>query len=450
MEESPHKCPVCSRSFNQRSNLKTHLLTHTDHKPYECGSCGKVFRRNCDLRRHALTHAVGDVPPEAFTESESERSPSRDSSSVVRRRSVSPNARSCHLSASIAERSSSGNYAARPVIGEVRPQLHIRKDLHDRPPASSSLSAPLAVPPSSSQLPSSFNSFRKKATSEVLGRHLVFENSIASMRSASTYSSILVASGASSSASAVTNSTSSAGVKSELSVVNVTGLPLLREGRTATTSCTTAATETPPEGLPRSSVGEQVPASSIATTAQATDFSSAARIDLKSEKTRDAFYNKKMSAFHHRSKCNDFVGVDFQTSNENDYISDLESSKKMISSAEPSHHEELTFNHKPTSSCTPENRPNFPKADSFSIASDSSEAASDIRYEVDADEPLSLRRKKSLSTILPLPVEGPNPDENFPASSVPNSIFINSEPGPSSSRPPVKKKGFSIEDIMRR
>lgn len=61
MEESPHKCPVCNRSFNQRSNLKTHLLTHTDHKPYEC-SCGKVFRRNCDLRRHALTHAVGDIP----------------------------------------------------------------------------------------------------------------------------------------------------------------------------------------------------------------------------------------------------------------------------------------------------------------------------------------------------------------------------------------------------
>lgn len=58
MEESPHKCPVCSRSFNQRSNLKTHLLTHTDIKPYHC-SCGKVFRRNCDLRRHSLTHNLG-------------------------------------------------------------------------------------------------------------------------------------------------------------------------------------------------------------------------------------------------------------------------------------------------------------------------------------------------------------------------------------------------------
>lgn len=59
MEKSPHKCQVCNRSFNQRSNLKTHLLTHTDHKPYECVSCDKVFRRNCDLRRHALTHTIG-------------------------------------------------------------------------------------------------------------------------------------------------------------------------------------------------------------------------------------------------------------------------------------------------------------------------------------------------------------------------------------------------------
>lgn len=72
MEESPHKCPVCNRSFNQRSNLKTHLLTHTDIKPYNCSNCGKVFRRNCDLRRHSLTHNLATTNTSTVTENNNE------------------------------------------------------------------------------------------------------------------------------------------------------------------------------------------------------------------------------------------------------------------------------------------------------------------------------------------------------------------------------------------
>ena len=56
MDDAPHQCSTCGKNFNQRSNLKTHLLTHAEQKPFSCTMCEKVFRRNCDLRRHRLTH----------------------------------------------------------------------------------------------------------------------------------------------------------------------------------------------------------------------------------------------------------------------------------------------------------------------------------------------------------------------------------------------------------
>lgn len=121
MEESPHKCTVCGRSFNQRSNLKTHFLTHTDHKPYECSACGKVFRRNCDLRRHALTHAVGDVPSDVLDVGDDERGLSGDEEDTVLE--VDSPAHS-----PIAARTSS------PTVSEMRPSSptdELRDELDD-------------------------------------------------------------------------------------------------------------------------------------------------------------------------------------------------------------------------------------------------------------------------------------------------------------------------------
>lgn len=159
MEESPHKCPVCSRSFNQRSNLKTHLLTHTDHKPYECNSCGKVFRRNCDLRRHALTHAVGDVlpegmagegyppPPEIGSMSPRSRSPERRMDHYSARSNSPIDITKCHHEDGDSIPSTS--YTMRPSTQEEPsgtsqvsgnptthvPQLQIRRDLHHIKPS---------------------------------------------------------------------------------------------------------------------------------------------------------------------------------------------------------------------------------------------------------------------------------------------------------------------------
>ncbi|KAL0274664.1 UNVERIFIED_CONTAM: hypothetical protein PYX00_002739 [Menopon gallinae] len=328
MEESPHKCPVCSRSFNQRSNLKTHLLTHTDHKPYECGSCGKVFRRNCDLRRHALTHAVGDVPPEVLTESETEGSPSRED----RRRSVSPNSTQCHHSASEGGGSS---YTMRP-LNEARPQLQIRRDLHDRSP----------VP----QLP--LGKFRRHIP-EALGRPPAFGGGIISRKLSSTFPFP--------STSAVQPDDLSP-ARATLKAPSPPRKPFKQDG-----------TEPPAE----------VPAK------------------------------------------------------------DFGFSKKITLPPEPPDQEDRKGGPS-TSNCTPECRSLIARVDSFSVASDSSETLS-----VESDEPISLRK------TVPAPQCNTEPQSPREPSPKTLSGALPVLPGPSNAaapapRPPAKRKGFSIEDIMRR
>ncbi|XP_075149171.1 zinc finger protein weckle [Haematobia irritans] len=50
-------CEECGLCLRTNSNLRQHLLTHTDLKPYECEVCNKKFKNNSRLRIHMDTHS---------------------------------------------------------------------------------------------------------------------------------------------------------------------------------------------------------------------------------------------------------------------------------------------------------------------------------------------------------------------------------------------------------
>lgn len=59
--DKPFVCEYCNRCFSQRSNLKSHLLTHTGSKPFLCGVCNRSFTQRSNLKSHQLIH-TGDKP----------------------------------------------------------------------------------------------------------------------------------------------------------------------------------------------------------------------------------------------------------------------------------------------------------------------------------------------------------------------------------------------------
>ncbi|CAK8694907.1 unnamed protein product [Clavelina lepadiformis] len=55
-EEGPWKCPVCSKGFQRKANLKSHVRTHTGEKPYQCSVCFRRFAVPYSLNVHKRTH----------------------------------------------------------------------------------------------------------------------------------------------------------------------------------------------------------------------------------------------------------------------------------------------------------------------------------------------------------------------------------------------------------
>lgn len=69
-------CSECGKAFNNRSNLRQHLIRHSGEKPYPCNQCPSRFSCRAGLRSHLSCHSglrphVCDTCGSAFTKSSS-------------------------------------------------------------------------------------------------------------------------------------------------------------------------------------------------------------------------------------------------------------------------------------------------------------------------------------------------------------------------------------------
>jgi hypothetical protein len=51
-----YACHLCPKRLTRVSNLRSHLLTHTNERPFICTVCGKAWARRHDCRRHERLH----------------------------------------------------------------------------------------------------------------------------------------------------------------------------------------------------------------------------------------------------------------------------------------------------------------------------------------------------------------------------------------------------------
>ncbi|KAL1419441.1 hypothetical protein MTO96_025427 [Rhipicephalus appendiculatus] len=61
VDDRPHKCELCGKSFLYPGQLRRHMRSHTKEKPYTCPYCPELFSKRNRLAAHVRRH-TGDKP----------------------------------------------------------------------------------------------------------------------------------------------------------------------------------------------------------------------------------------------------------------------------------------------------------------------------------------------------------------------------------------------------
>ncbi|ORY52843.1 hypothetical protein BCR33DRAFT_179970 [Rhizoclosmatium globosum] len=53
----PYKCEMCPAAYKRPTDLKIHIMDHTNMREYECDTCEKKFKTRADLTKHMYIHS---------------------------------------------------------------------------------------------------------------------------------------------------------------------------------------------------------------------------------------------------------------------------------------------------------------------------------------------------------------------------------------------------------